>query len=549
MDIVVFEELLEEKAEAEKAPASADADKPAPHVLSKNSESIEISRISSENGDAAKKSKDSGSIEIGESAPAEPKGWEQDLNLVPNFDETQRVDLDQLALDKDKNVTVIKKGNKAPEPAPMEPIVFEEEEVAPDMSNEPVQPKAVFERTMSFDMTENRWDSAHKFELPEVGDVVANYKVTGLLGKGGFGAVYRAKNLTLGREEALKLILPSAKSECEDIEKRFEREIDIVSRLEHPNIVRLYSSGMLEHHILWMTMELVKGSRLDDRLQQYGAMKFPKAKNIMLQLLSGLMEAHRRQIVHRDLKPANIMLSKKEGYSDQVVILDFGLSKALGESEDESKQNLTCVDSRRVYGTPQYMAPEQLKQGKLGPWTDVYAAGLIFYELLTGQEAVQGMSLFDVAYKQSYEDLEFPEELQDTAVEAMLKKACAKNPAERYKNAGEFFDALQHIDEISDPPSVLSNDHRDGFNLANMGMLEKTRDENSDAKTQIGLQAISMDPTEVIRHAERTGRSKRRADGMKIALFVIIGLFVAVLVIAGFAYWFGFISLTMSPKP
>ena len=119
MDIVVFEELLEEKAEAEKAPASADADKPAPHVLSKNSESIEISRISSENGDAAKKSKDSGSIEIGESAPAEPKGWEQDLNLVPNFDETQRVDLDQLALDKDKNVTVIKKGNKAPEPAPM----------------------------------------------------------------------------------------------------------------------------------------------------------------------------------------------------------------------------------------------------------------------------------------------------------------------------------------------------------------------------------------------------------------------------------------------
>ena len=552
------------------------AEKATPHVLSKNSESIEISAISPVVGAGTNKlHKNSDSIEIGDITPKPAKNsesieisavsavidpnakkpWESsvsdrievsaDLDVEPDFEKTQ-ISLDPVVKDKntpvEKNVTVIEKGQGPVQSQPMEPIVFEEEEVAPDMSNEPVQPKSVFEKTMSFEMSDNRWDHADKFELPEVGDKVGSYQVTGLLGKGGFGAVYRAKNLTLGREEALKLILPSAKSECEDIEKRFEREIDIVSRLEHPNIVRLYSSGLLEHHVLWMTMELVKGTRLDDRLQQYGAMKFPKAKNLMLQLLSGLMEAHRRQIVHRDLKPANIMLSKKEGYADQVVILDFGLSKALGDTEDESKQNLTCVDSRRVYGTPQYMAPEQLKQGKLGPWTDVYAAGLIFYELLTGQEAVQGMSLFDVAYKQTYEDLEFPPDLEDTAVEAMLRKACAKNPADRYKNAGEFFDALQHIEEISDPPSVLNDNRKNDTNLSNMGMLTKTRDERSEEKTQLGLQAISMDPTEVIRHAEHTGRSRRRADGMKIALFVTITLLVAIIVIGAVAYFLGYLN-------
>ncbi len=567
-----------EPAKKDVAPVSK-AEKSTPHVLSKDSDSIEISAVSDvidpEKKDSASK-KDSDSIEIsaissivdtkkpekisssieisGVSSTVnaeDKKPWEQtessvsEICSVPdveaNFEKTQ-INLD--AVGGEKNVTVIKKGH-SPQLQPMEPIVFDVEEVAPDMSNEPVQPKSVFEKTMSFEMSDNRWDHADKFELPEIGDVVGNYQVTGLLGKGGFGAVYRAKNLTLGREEALKLILPSAKSECEDIEKRFEREIDIVSRLEHPNIVRLYSSGLLEHHVLWMTMELVKGARLDDRLSQYGPMKFPKAKNLMLQLLSGLMEAHRRQIVHRDLKPANIMLSKKEGYADQVVILDFGLSKALGDTEDESKQNLTCVDSRRVYGTPQYMAPEQLKQGKLGPWTDVYAAGLIFYEILTEQEAVQGMSLFDVAYKQTYEDLEFPPDLQDTAVEAMLKRACAKNPAERYKNAGEFFDALQHIEEISDPPSVLSDSRKNDTNLANMGMLSKTRDEKSEEKTQLGLQAISMDPTEVIRHAEHTGRSRRRADGIKIALFVVSALLVGLIVIGVCAYFFGYLSITV----
>ena len=417
----------------------------------------------------------------------------------------------------------------------------------PDLSSEPVRQPSEFERTIVFEKTNNRWDAAHAadYQLPNVGDKVGgNYEIIDELGRGGFGAVYRAKNLTLGREEALKLILPAAKSEVGDIDKRFEREIDIVSRLEHPNIVRLYSSGALEYGVLWMTMELVKGNRLDERLKQYGAMKFEKAKNLMLQLLSGLMEAHRRQIVHRDLKPANIILSKKEGYADQVVILDFGLSKALGASEDQALQNVSVVDSRRVYGTPQYISPEQLTTGKLGPWTDVYAAGLIFYELLTGTPAVDGESLFDIAYKQSYEPIVFPENLRDTVIEAIINKACAKNPADRYKHAGEFFDALQHVEDISDPLSVLRDSSRGGQNLASIGMLEKTRDETAEMKTQIGLSAIVADEDlgVPVQHAEHTKQHRSIAS----SLLLVATTFISIVFILVIVAWFlGYIEVAL----
>ena len=326
----------------------------------------------------------------------------------------------------------------------------------PNMPSIPTVPPSEFERTIVFERSENRWDDADSNTLPKPGDTVGNYRIIDMLGKGGFGAVYRAKNLTLGREEALKLILPSAKSECDDIDKRFEREVAIVSRLEHPNIVRLYSSGLLPHNVLWMTMELIRGTRLDKRIDK-GALSFARAKSIMKQILSGLMEAHRLQIVHRDLKPANIMLANKEGYDDQVSILDFGLSKALGADADAATQDLTLADSRRVYGTPQYMAPEQLNRGHLGPWTDVYAAGLIFYELLTGHPAVVGDSLFEIAYKQSYENLQLPSNMFGTAIEAVIMRACNKNPAQRFAHAGEFLHALERIKTPDDPPSVLAN--------------------------------------------------------------------------------------------
>ena len=285
-----------------------------------------------------------------------------------------------------------------------------------------------------------------KASLPSVGEIIGHYKIISELGRGGFGAVYYAQNMILGRDEALKLILPSARSEFKDIEMRFVREINIVARLEHPNIVRLYSSGHLPGGILWMTMELIRGERLDKKLQKDGAFSFDKARTFMLQLLSALSEAHSRDIVHRDLKPANIMIQQKKGYEDLVVILDFGLSKAIGPSDDNMLQNLT-QDSKQVYGTPQYMAPEQLNKGIIGPWTDVYSAGLIFYEILTAHPGFSGTTIFDIAYKQRHQSLNFPDHLKNTAIQNIINKACAKSISDRYQNASEFYDDIFKLTE------------------------------------------------------------------------------------------------------
>ena len=322
----------------------------------------------------------------------------------------------------------------------------------------------------------NSGESKTNSKLHQPGERIGHYEIVAPIGKGSFGVVYQAKNLNLGRDEALKVILPSAKAKYEDVENRFIREIDIVSRLEHPNIIRLYNSGILSQGRIWMSMERIHGDRLDERLARCGHLPFEKAKSLMLQLLSGLMEAHKHQIVHRDLKPANLMLSPTEGYADQLIILDFGLSKALGDSEVQRLQQLTIGPNRRIYGSPVYMAPEQFNIDpslQMGPWTDVYSAGLIFYEMLTGQKTCTGKTLFDVAFNQCTSPIRYPDYLKNTAVQSIIDKACAKDPIARYSDAGDFFDALQHVNHLSDKPSVLARPLEPDHYLESLGHVSK----------------------------------------------------------------------------
>ncbi|MBQ9817613.1 MAG: serine/threonine protein kinase [Proteobacteria bacterium] len=310
-------------------------------------------------------------------------------------------------------------------------------------------PNALFDREML-------WAADVEEKLPKAGDRIAHYEIISELGRGGFGVVYRVRNLVLDRDEALKLILPSAKNISKDIDKRFERELNIASRLEHPNIVRLYSTGSFDGN-MWMSMELIEGVQLMSIMGTGWGMPFERAKKIMLQILSGLQEAHQREIVHRDLKPANIMISRKHGYDELIVILDFGLSKAIGHAENANVQNVTMsAASNCVFGTPSYMAPEQFDLGGIvSPCVDVYAAGIIFLELLTGTQVFTGTPV-EVAAQQRVALLKFPEHLKNTAVAAVIEKACEKMPAKRYQNAGEFYDALLRIESILDPPEVLN---------------------------------------------------------------------------------------------
>jgi serine/threonine-protein kinase len=231
----------------------------------------------------------------------------------------------------------------------------------------------------------------------------------------------------------------------EGLARRFLREIDLVKRLEHPNIVRLYDFGQTDNGLLWMAMELVRGPELAEVMGYEGKFDVERAQHIMLQTLSGLAEAHALDIVHRDMKPGNIMLTDKGADSDVVKLLDFGIGKALGEHEDATIQNVTGSHGDS-FGTPRYMAPELLMKEEIGPHSDVYSAGLILYELVVGEAAVVGESVYEILARQLSNPLDIPGWLADSPLGDVIRKATEKDWRARYATALQFHQALKQLD-------------------------------------------------------------------------------------------------------
>ncbi len=371
--------------------------------------------------------------------------------------------------------------------------------------------------------------------LPKEGATfVNNYEILKLLGQGGFGAVYHVKNLKLGRDEALKLILPESRELTAQSDMRFIREINVASRLEHPNIVRLYSAGCSPDGILWMTMQHIEGQRLD-RIMQSGACQFEQAKNIVMQILNGLCEAHSRQMIHRDLKPSNILISNWRGFPEHVTILDFGLSKALGADEDQQIQELTCR-SERIFGTPQYMAPEQIKRGIMGPWTDIYAIGLMLLELLTGKPAVTGKNATEIAISQLNKMPILPTNWTNTAIKKVILKAIQKDAQARYQNAWEMLFDLNAIQAINDPESVLPT-------LPTAAMKDDPNAESAARMTMIG-QCLPCDTPKEFNRPSRTKRSQNTTP-RSVAAIVWAILFGVTIIAIVTLYILGIINISI----
>ncbi|MDX9721703.1 MAG: serine/threonine-protein kinase [Myxococcota bacterium] len=303
--------------------------------------------------------------------------------------------------------------------------------------------------------------------LPSLGAIIADHSILEQIGVGGFGAVYRALHRRLGREVALKILKPNQEF-AGDLPQRFTREINLTVRLEHPNIVRVYDCGE-DQGLLWMSMEYVRGLTLSELLKQNLQLDFPRARRICMQILSGLVSAHEQLIVHRDLKPGNIMLMRSGAEDDFVKILDFGIAKALGEGENKAVQNLTET-GHSSFGTPRYMAPEQIFNKQIGPWTDVYSVGLMLYEMLVGKPAIDGDTAFEVLANQVTKPVELPTKLLFSEIGPTLQKAIHKEVSERFSSAKEFYDALRLLDanaSISDNisgPTPLVGMHGDEGN-------------------------------------------------------------------------------------
>lgn len=271
------------------------------------------------------------------------------------------------------------------------------------------------------------------------------YTIEAVLGRGGMGEVFLAThNRLAGKKVAIKTL--HAELSSDEVFARFKREADIASRLDHPNIVKVLDYKQLPDGTPYIVYEYLQGESLADRLAKIGALPVAEVLTILRQVGSALAAAHRAGIVHRDLKPQNIFLSPSEvdGHATEVAkVLDFGISKIHGS------QTVKTMESS-LLGTPQYMAPEQAnsQHALVDEKTDIFALGVIAYEMLSGKAAFSGASIPEVVFRVVYEQptplLTLVPSLPQPVV-AAIEKAMAKSGADRYPTVPQFIEALTGV--------------------------------------------------------------------------------------------------------
>ncbi len=275
---------------------------------------------------------------------------------------------------------------------------------------------------------------------------LAAYQIHEKIGEGGFGHVYKAKQITTGQSVAIKFLTLSPEFDAEKKRRyidRFERETELVSRLQHPNVVRLLDKGRVEDERLYAVFEYVEGMTLKDMLRESGALSPIETADVMAQVLDALVHAHQEGVIHRDLKPANIMLSKV-GAKTHAKILDFGIGSLTKEARQLEYKTITLT--QETLGTPSYSAPEQLRGEPPTPKTDLYVWGLVFIECMTGQQAIRGSNLASIFHKQlSPSNVPLPPALVGHPVASMLRRVLHKNTQERAGSAGDIYRELQQL--------------------------------------------------------------------------------------------------------
>jgi serine/threonine-protein kinase len=262
--------------------------------------------------------------------------------------------------------------------------------------------------------------------------IAGRYKILSRLGEGGMGAVYRAEQLSLKRTVALKLLKQELSAEP-GLVRRFNAEAELAAKLTHPNTVTLFDFGQDDDGTLFITMELLAGKSLREVIT-FGPLPLPRALAICEQITASLADAHGHGIVHRDLKPDNVMLCEQGKRTDVVKVLDFGIAKL----RDERTEGVPAAVTRAgdLLGTPQYMAPEQIRGDAVDARTDVYALGAVVYEMLTGRLPFEAPTVMAILSKHLTEmppppsqrrpDLGIPPQVDQLVMDSLQKDAARR---------------------------------------------------------------------------------------------------------------------------
>ncbi len=269
------------------------------------------------------------------------------------------------------------------------------------------------------------------------------YRIIDAMAAGSMGAVYKAERVPVGKLVAIKFLHASFANDSEFL-TRFERETQVMSKLAHPNCVSVVDFGVWEH-APYLVMDFVGGRTLRSIIDD-GPLEAPRALSIARQIATGLAHAHVQEVVHRDVKPANIMLSEEIGTGERVRILDFGLARLRGSSAAGGRD---ATQTNVVVGTPNYMAPEQtVGGGTVDARTDIYAAGVVLYEMLTGEkpfqteETLQLLGMHRAAPIPRLVDRMPRGMVLPAGVQDIIDTAMAKQPADRYQTAIEMAEAI-----------------------------------------------------------------------------------------------------------
>src|SRR5216683_1295210 len=269
---------------------------------------------------------------------------------------------------------------------------------------------------------------------------IGKYIVKRELGRGGMGAVYLAEQPGLGREVAIKELILSAVADPTAL-KRFMQEAQVMARTSHPNLVQVHDLEQMGD-ANYIVLEFVRGKSLRDRINQ-GNLPLPQTFAVMHGVLQALDYAHKRAIVHRDMKPENVLMSD-EG---NVKVADFGIARLM----DDSGAGSTATKTGTTVGTPQYMSPEQVASSKVDGRSDLYSAGIMFYELVVGQPpftASEADGPFTLMAKHVQAPPKPPSVHRpglDMGLEEVILKSLSKRPEERYQSGQEFDDAMSRI--------------------------------------------------------------------------------------------------------